>query len=180
MVLRERHHMGGDEKIVEPADRVDRQQQPERPRARRLAQRQPFARRLAGVIAAGLESDRVGPIRPTASAFVARILVFGWISFDQSLLSITVFALVFGSTFLVTAPLTVVFVRENFGTKNLGALAGLITMVHQVFGGVGAYAGAVIFDATGGYEAAFAVLLISAIVALGLTLMLSRAQPRAP
>jgi predicted MFS family arabinose efflux permease len=135
---------------------------------------------LAGVIAAGLESDRVGPIRPTASAFIARIVVFGWISFDQSLLSITVFALVFGSTFLVTAPLTVVFVRENFGTRNLGALAGLITMVHQVFGGIGAYAGAAIFDATGGYEAAFVVLLISAVVALGLTLMLGRAQPRAP
>jgi len=30
----------------------------------------------------------------------------------------------------------VVFVRENFGTKNLGALAGLITMVHQVFAGL--------------------------------------------
>ena len=37
---------------------------------------------------------------------------------DQSPLSITIFALVFGATFLVTAPLTVVFVRENFGTKN--------------------------------------------------------------
>jgi predicted MFS family arabinose efflux permease len=132
---------------------------------------------LAGVIAAGLASDRAGPIWPTALAFVARIVVFGWISLDQSVLSITVFALVFGATFLVTAPLTVVFVRENFGTKNLGALAGLITMVHQVFGGVGAYAGAAIFDATGGYVAAFVVLLISAIVALGLTLMLGRLTP---
>jgi predicted MFS family arabinose efflux permease len=131
---------------------------------------------LAGVIAAGLASDRFGPIAPTAAAFVARIVVFGWISLDQSVLSITVFALVFGATFLVTAPLTVVFVRENFGTANLGALAGLITMVHQVFGGVGAYAGAAIFDATGGYVAAFVVLLISAVVALALTLMLARSR----
>ena len=81
--------------------------------------------------------------------------MFGWIAIDQSPLSIAVFALVFGATFLVTAPLTVVFVRESFGTRNLGALAGLITMTHQIFGGVGAYAGAAIFDATGGYEAAF-------------------------
>jgi predicted MFS family arabinose efflux permease len=131
---------------------------------------------LAGVIAAGLASDRVGPVWPTALAFVARIVVFGWISLDQSLLSITVFALVFGATFLVTAPLTVVFVRENFGTRNLGALAGLITMVHQVFGGVGAYAGAAIFDATGGYVAAFVALLISAVVALALILMLARTR----
>ena len=76
--------------------------------------------------------DRVGsrerPLRPgrgrRRSRSSARIIVFAWIAVDQSPLSITVFALVFGATFLVTAPLTVVFVRESFGTKNLGALAG--------------------------------------------------------
>jgi len=129
---------------------------------------------LAGVIASGLASDRLGPVWPTAAAFIARIVVFGWIAIDQSPLSIAVFALVFGATFLVTAPLTVVFVRESFGTRNLGALAGFITMTHQIFGGLGAYAGAAIFDATGGYDAAFVVMLASAVVALALTLMLMR------
>jgi predicted MFS family arabinose efflux permease len=129
---------------------------------------------LAGVILSGLASDRMGPVWPTAAAFAARIVVFGWIAIDQSPLSIAVFALVFGATFLVTAPLTAVFVRESFGTRNLGAIAGLITMVHQIFGGLGAYAGAAIHDATGGYDAAFIVMLISAVVALGLTTMLSR------
>ena len=129
---------------------------------------------LAGVIASGLASDRLGPVWPTAAAFLARIVVFAWIAIDQSPLSIAVFALVFGATFLVTAPLTVVFVRQSFGTRNLGALAGLITMTHQIFGGLGAYAGAAIFDATGGYDAAFVVMLASAVVALALTLMLRR------
>jgi len=129
---------------------------------------------LAGVIASGLASDRIGPVWPTAIAFAARIVVFGWIAVDQSTVSIPVFALVFGATFLVTAPLTVVFVRESFGTKNLGALTGLITMVHQIFGGIGAYAGAAIFDATGAYDAAFVLMLGSAIVALMLTLALRR------
>jgi len=129
---------------------------------------------LAGVIASGLASDRVGPRWPTAAAFLARIVVFGWIAVDQSPLSVALFALVFGATFLVTAPLTVVFVRESFGMANLGALAGLITMTHQIFGGVGAYAGAAIFDATGGYDAAFMVMLASAVVALLLTLALRR------
>src|ERR1043165_5458599 len=129
---------------------------------------------LAGVIASGATSDRLGPVWPTAAAFAARVVVFGWIAVDQSPVSVAVFALVFGATFLVTAPLTVVFVRESFGTKNLGALTGLITMVHQVFGGVGAYAGAAIFDATGGYDAAFMLMLASAVAALALTLALSR------
>jgi predicted MFS family arabinose efflux permease len=129
---------------------------------------------LGGVVASGWASDRVGPVWPTAVAFLARIVVFGWIAIDQSPLSVTVFALVFGATFLVTAPLTVVFVRETFGTRHLGTLTGLITMVHQVFGGVGAYAGAAIFDATGAYDAAFVAMLGSAVLALALTLMLRR------
>jgi predicted MFS family arabinose efflux permease len=129
---------------------------------------------LAGVIASGLASDRLGPAWPTAAAFAARVVVFGWIAIDQSPLSIAVFALMFGATFLVTAPLTVVFVRESFGTRNLGALTGLITMVHQIFGGVGAYAGAAIFDATGTYDAAFVLMLGSAVVALVLTMMLGK------
>src|SRR5690242_3940285 len=129
---------------------------------------------LAGVIASGFTSDRLGPVWPTAAAFAARVVVFGWIAIDQSPISIAVFALVFGATFLVTAPLTVVFVRESFGTRNLGALTGLITMVHQIFGGLGAYAGAAIFDATGTYDAAFVLMLVSAVVALALTLLLGK------
>ena len=129
---------------------------------------------LAGVIGAGFASDRFGPVWPTAVAFAARVVVFGWIAIDQSPISIALFALVFGATFLVTAPLTVVFVRESFGTKNLGALTGLITMVHQIFGGIGAYAGAAIFDASGSYDAAFVLMLASAVAALALTLALRR------
>jgi predicted MFS family arabinose efflux permease len=129
---------------------------------------------LAGVIASGFASDRLGPVWPTAAAFAARVVVFAWIAIDQSPISIAVFALVFGATFLATAPLTVVFVRESFGTKSLGALTGMITMVHQIFGGLGAYAGAAIFDATGTYDAAFVLMLASAIIALALTAMLAR------
>lgn len=129
---------------------------------------------LAGVVASGFTSDRLGPVWPTAAAFAARVVVFGWIAFDQSPVSIALFALVFGATFLVTAPLTVVFVRESFGTKNLGALTGLITMVHQIFGGIGAWGGALIFDATGSYDAAFVLALAVSALALTLTLGLRR------
>jgi predicted MFS family arabinose efflux permease len=133
---------------------------------------------LAGVIAAGIASDRFGPAWPTAVSFAARITVFVWIAIDQSPLSIAVFALVFGSTFLVTAPLTVVFVRDSFGTKHLGALAGLVTMVHQIFGGVGAYGGAAIFDATGSYDVAFVLVAGLSTLALVLTLMMRRPAVR--
>jgi predicted MFS family arabinose efflux permease len=132
---------------------------------------------LIGVLVAGAWSDRVGPVWPTAAAFAARVAVFVLISLDQSTGSVAVFALVFGATFLVTAPLTVVFVRDSFGMRNLGALTGLITMVHHICGGLGAYLGARIFDATSRYDNAFTVMLVSSAIGLVLTFWSRRQAP---
>ncbi len=131
---------------------------------------------LLGVLLAGYWSDRVGPVWPTALCFAARVGAFALVTFDQSPLSVAIFALVFGMTFLVTAPLTVIFVRDSFGTRNLGALTGLITMVHHVCGGIGAYIGARIFDATNGYRIAFMAMLVTSAIALLLTLSLRKPQ----
>ena len=127
---------------------------------------------LVGVLAAGALGDRTGPALGAAVAFGARIAVFGLVALDQSPLSIAIFALVFGASFLVTAPLTVLFVRENFGIRHLGALTGLVTMVHQIFGGIGAYAGALVFDYRGSYDAAFIALLLASAIGFALALML--------
>jgi predicted MFS family arabinose efflux permease len=121
---------------------------------------------LLGVVAAGAWGDRVGPTACTAWSFVVRAIIFGFIYFDQSKLAVASFALIFGATFLVTAPMTVLFVRESFGMRNLGALTGVVTMVHQVCGGLGAYVGARIFDATGRYDDAFLIMLASAALAV--------------
>ena len=129
---------------------------------------------LIGVVAAGALSDRSGPVWPTALCFAARVAVFALIMVDQSTASVAVFALVFGATFLVTAPLTVIFVSQSFGTRHLGALTGVITMVHQIFGGIGAYLGAAVFDGTGTYDIAFAIMLAVSLVALLLTVLLRR------
>lgn len=127
---------------------------------------------LLGVMVAGYWSDRTGPVWPTALSFAARAGAFALVTFDQSPLSVAIFALVFGLTFLITAPLTVIFVRDSFGTRNLGALTGLITMVHHVCGGIGAYIGARIFDATNGYRIAFMIMLAASAIAFVLTLLL--------
>jgi predicted MFS family arabinose efflux permease len=133
---------------------------------------------LLGVVAAGAWSDRSGPVWATAAAFAARVAAFALIALDQSPLSVALFALVFGATFLVTAPVTLLFVRESFGTRHLGALTGLITMVHHICGGFGAYLGASVFDRTGRYDFVFAVMLVSSVVALCLTLSLRRTPAR--
>ena len=129
---------------------------------------------LLGVVGAGAFSDRAGPVWPTALSFAGRVAAFALLLVDQSTISVAIFALVFGVTFLVTAPLTIVFVKESFGTRNLGALTGLITMVHHICGGLGAYAGAAVFDATGTYNATFVFMLVISALAVVLTLMLQR------
>ena len=131
---------------------------------------------LLGVFAAGALSDRLGPAWPTAASFVARILAFALLMIDQSAVSIAIFALVFGATFLVTAPLTVLFVSTNFGTRHLGSLTGLITLVHHMSGAVGAYLGSAAFDSTGSYDVVFPIMLGSSVLALLLTWPLMRSS----
>jgi predicted MFS family arabinose efflux permease len=129
---------------------------------------------LIGVIASGAWSDRSGPMWPALASFLMRVAAFALVMVDQSPLSIAVFALVFGFTFLMTAPILVIFVREAFGMANLGAISGLIVMIHHMCGGLGAWIGAAIFDARGGYDAAFMVMLASSILACLLTVSLAR------
>jgi predicted MFS family arabinose efflux permease len=124
---------------------------------------------LAGVLAAGAWSDRSSPIWPTAACFVLRIVIFALILISRDTWAILLFALLYGATFWVTAPLTVVFAREEFGTRQLGVITGLITMVHHFAGGLGAYAGAFIFDTQGNYDSAFQLMLVLSVAATVLT-----------
>ncbi len=124
---------------------------------------------LVGVIAAGAWSDRSGPVWATLACFALRIAIFWLILVDQQTPAVAAFALLYGSTFLVTAPLTVIFVRRAFGSKHLGGLSGLITMVHHISGGLGAYAGAALFDARGNYDSVFVLMLVLSVAAIVVT-----------
>ena len=127
---------------------------------------------LLGVLASGWMSDRTGPVVPTMICFLMRIALFASVLFDDSIATTTVFALLFGITFLITAPLCIVFVRNAFGTRHLGLITGLLTMVHHIAGGFGAWIGAAWFDAYGNYDAVFVGMVITSIVAAALTAML--------
>ena len=53
-----------------------------------------------------------------------------------------------------------------------------VTMTHQFSGGLGAWTGAAIFDADGGYDTSFAIMLGCSIAALLLSFCLRRAPRR--
>ena len=129
---------------------------------------------LIGVLCAGLLSDAFGAQRPLALCFVMRIGIFSLIIAVQNTPVILVFSLLYGFTFLMTAPLTVIFSREIFGPVRLGTVSGTISMVHQMFGGLGALAGALIFDHWGSYYGAFVLMLGLSIGATALSPLLHR------
>ncbi len=129
---------------------------------------------LAGVLLTGLLNDRFGPILPTAICFLLRVLLFLLLLASREPWAIVTAALVYGVTFWITAPLTVVFAREIAGPALLGALTGFITMIHHMAGGFGALAGASVFDLYGSYMGAFVGMLVLSAIALALTLALPR------
>jgi MFS family permease len=132
---------------------------------------------LAGVLITGLLNDRYGPVLPTALCFVIRIAIFCAILFSQTPAVIVGAALLYGTTFWITAPLTVVFARRLCNFALLGTLSGLITMVHHFAGGLGAFSGGWVFETSGTYEPAFQALLVMSVVALLLTWPLRKHHP---
>ena len=129
---------------------------------------------LIGVLCAGLLSDALGAQRPLLVCFVMRIGIFTLILVAQNTPVILVFSLLYGFTFLMTAPLTVIFSREIFGPLRIGTVSGTISMVHQMFGGLGALVGALIFDYLGSYYWAFVLMLGLSVVSTALSPLLHR------
>lgn len=112
---------------------------------------------LAGLLIAGPASDWVGNKTPIAITFLVRFLLFILILNDQSFFSLYLFALVFGSTFLVTAPLTTTLVERLNGLSHVGVITGFIGTIHHFGGGLWAYFGGLSFDYTGSYRFIFSL-----------------------
>ena len=129
---------------------------------------------LLGVLTSGVLADAFGAARPVALCFLVRLPVFAFILFFQDTPAIVAFAFLYGFTFLITAPLAVVFAGNLFGPARLGTVSGLINSVHQITGGLGAFVGAVIFDRYDSYDGAFVLMIALAAVGIGATLTLQR------
>ena len=136
---------------------------------------------LLGVLTSGYLADLMGPGRPTLLCFVMRIGIFTLILVSQAQASVIAFALLYGFTFLMTAPLTVMFSGNIFGQRRMGRVSGTISGVHQISGGLGALVGALSYDILGSYDYAFVLLLALSIAAtVGTLLVRDRAVPRVP
>lgn len=127
---------------------------------------------MGGILIAGPVSDRIGNKIPIALTFVLRLVLFILILSYQNLYTFYIFALLFGFTFLITAPLTTTLVGRLYGFSHIGLISGFITMIHHLGGGFWAYIGGLSFDHTGSYHWSFIVSAVMAGIALICTLMI--------
>jgi MFS family permease len=135
---------------------------------------------LGGILLAGPLSDLIGDKAPIAAAFALRVVLFLLVVRYQNAAAFWALSLGFGFTFLITAPLTTTLMGRMYGFANIGLLGGFITTVHHVGGGLWAYLGGAVYDATGGYTLAMAVSAAASAVALVCTLLIREVRHTAP
>ena len=116
----------------------------------------------------GSACDVIGSRRAFSVCFGVLLIGLLWLQVANTMWMLVLFAVADGfargGNFAVISPL----VAELFGTRAHGALFGLATFVGTIGGSLGPVLTGRIFDVTGSYETAFA--LLAALIAVGFTL----------
>jgi len=114
---------------------------------------------LVGVLVTGWLSDRISRKNALALTFLIRSLSFIiLLNVENSPLWVLYVAMIFfGFGWFTTAPLTAGMAGDLFGDLRIGTVLGVITSFHMLGMAVGAAAGGMSFDLTGGYHLIFLV-----------------------
>jgi predicted MFS family arabinose efflux permease len=121
---------------------------------------------MGGILIAGPASDLIGNKIPIALTFVMRLALFLMILRYPSPITFFIFAVGFGFTLLITAPLTTTLVGRLYGFTHVGLISGFITTIHHLGGGFWAFMGGVLFDKTGSYQITFTLSAALAAIAI--------------
>lgn len=112
---------------------------------------------FAGILVAGPVADRMGSKIVIILTFVLRLILYLFILQYKTVSALYVFALVFGFTHLITAPLTPMLVGRLYGLGQIGLISGVVNTVHFLGGGIFTYMTGLIFDKTGNYQTVFII-----------------------
>jgi predicted MFS family arabinose efflux permease len=128
---------------------------------------------MAGAMALGVLADRLGRRPVLAWLYGTRALLFaGLFLVHDSPVALLVIALLGGTSMSGSLAMTSALTADIFGRFSVGSIFGTIFLVHQLGAAAGAWLGGVLFEATGGYGAAFAwaavQLLAGALVSLAI------------
>lgn len=105
----------------------------------------------------GSFADRIDKRRLTVALFIMQASAVAGIVANKSVAVTYALTLVFGFTIGNVYMMMTLLVGETFGMVSFGTVFGLVTLIAQIGSGAGPLAIGLIEDATGGYDAAFAV-----------------------
>lgn len=136
------------------------------------------AANIVGAYGCAHLGGRASPHLTLATLYTLRgvaILIF-W-QMPKTDISLVLFAIVMGLTWLGTVPLTNSVIARLYGIRDIGALFGVCFISHQFGGFVGAWAGGLVYEYSGSYDIAFAAAAFSGFTAAAFNLPIR--MPRA-
>ncbi|MCR9088116.1 MAG: MFS transporter [Rhodobacteraceae bacterium] len=108
---------------------------------------------IGGTLAAGWLGNRYARKNLLALIYFARTIVAAWfILTPMTPGSVLIFALLMGSLWLATVPLTSGLVAYIYGLRYMGTLYGVIFFSHQLGSFLGVWLGGQLYDIYGSYE----------------------------
>lgn len=132
---------------------------------------------IVGSIGIGFAMRRWQMKSLLATAYALRALgVALFLAVPVSAVTLSVFALWMGLTFMVTLPLTSGLIAHLFGARNLATLFGITMAVHQLGSFLGAALGGLELELTGGYTWVWLVDIALAVAASVLHLPVREAR----
>ncbi|MBP1881874.1 MFS transporter [Sinorhizobium mexicanum] len=124
---------------------------------------------LGGMILAGWLADRTHrPLLLTVIYTVraASFILLIYIGDDYA--ALLVFAVIFGLFDYSTVPITASYIASRMGVRIVGLSMGLLSAGHALGGAAGAWAGGILFDATGNYMIVWLASMVVAAIAAAL------------
>jgi MFS family permease len=126
---------------------------------------------IGGTMILGAVSDRIGRRPVLSSIYAGRILIFGgFFLIRDNPIAIVAVAILGGITMSGTGSMTSALTADIWGRFSVSRVLGVIFLVHQTGSAIGSWLAGALFEATGGYGAAFILACLflfgAAVVAL--------------
>lgn len=127
------------------------------------------AMNVVGTILSGRVCDRYGNRIPLSVYYFTRGIAILFLLVVKDGLSITIWAVIFGLSYIATVPPVSSLTADLFGKASMGRVYGWITCSHQIGGACGAYLSGVIYTQAGSYAGAFTAAAALCFVASAMT-----------
>ncbi len=129
---------------------------------------------MIGSLISGYLSERYDNRTLLAIYYGFRSLSLMALPFILQMQGMLIFSIIYGFDWVATVPPTVNLTAQRFGRKSLATIYGWIYFSHMLGAGIAAFAGGFFRERLGDYHGVFISAAIMGIVAVGLTMSMSR------